>query len=64
MKTNARRAFIWIGTLLVVSGLVLPWLMVIKVVQPTYALCLLAYAGPIVGLFMGLVAVAYRPVSS
>lgn len=47
------RLILAIGFVLVLLGVVLPFLMVLRVVQPTWLLSFLSYAMSLVGLFLG-----------
>jgi len=47
------RLILVIGFVLVLLGVVLPFLMVLRVVQPTWLLSFLSYAMSLVGLFLG-----------
>lgn len=46
--------FILIGFVLVLAGVVFPFLMVIRVIEPSLWLNFLSYGGSVVGLFMGM----------
>jgi hypothetical protein len=50
---------ILIGFLLCLSGVVFPFLMVIKVLESTFLLNFLSYLASIVGLFLGIIGAAY-----
>lgn len=51
-------AFILIGFVLVVSGLVLPFLMVFNVIEASFGLSFLSYGMSITGTFLGLAGAA------
>ena len=46
---------ILIGFVLVVVGAVLPFLMVMRVVEPTFFLSFLSYGASMIGLFLGFI---------
>jgi hypothetical protein len=47
------------GFVLVLIGFILPFLMVLKVVEATFFLSFLAFITSIVGLFLGIIAVGF-----
>jgi Co/Zn/Cd efflux system component len=44
-----------IGFLLLVVGVVVPWLMLLRFVEPSFILSFLAYGSSVGGLFLGLI---------
>lgn len=50
---------ILLGFLLCLSGVVLPFLMVIRVLESTFFLNFLSYTVSILGLFLGIIGAAY-----
>lgn len=50
---------ILLGFLLCLSGVVLPFLMVIRVLESTFFLNFLSYTASILGLFLGIIGAAY-----
>ena len=54
------RVVILIGFVLVLIGAVLPFLMVLDIIQPSFPLCFLAYSASVGGLLLGMVGIAYR----
>ncbi len=52
------RLVILIGFLLVLSGFVLPLLMVMRIIPPNWILSFLSYGASVVGMMMGLVGAA------
>jgi hypothetical protein len=59
MTTMQPRNMIWLGFFLVLAGFVLPMLMVLRVIQPTFAVSFLSFAASIAGLVLGLIGAAY-----
>lgn len=49
------RKLIFLGFLLVLTGFVVPFLMVIKVMEPSFLWGFLSYGASIAGLFLGLI---------
>lgn len=49
---------ILIGFVLLVVGWVLPFLMVMRVIEPTFALAFLAHGASVGGLFLGIIGAA------
>ena len=47
-----------LGFVLVLTGAVLPFLMVVRVIQPNLILSFLSYAASVAGLFLGLIGAA------
>ena len=47
------------GFIMVVLGFVLPFLMIIKIIEPTFFLCFLAYTISFGGVVMGIVGTAF-----
>lgn len=61
MRQMNPRTMIALGFVLVVLGFAFSFLMVLRVIQPSFPLSFLAYAASFVGLFLGLIGVAlYR----
>ncbi|MBN1137794.1 MAG: hypothetical protein JXM73_14495 [Anaerolineae bacterium] len=58
MERNPR-LFFFLGFALVLSGAVLPWLMVLQFVKSTFALNFLAAGASVSGLVLGVIGVAY-----
>ncbi len=58
MKLLTPLRLIVIAFMLLVLGALLPFLMVIRVLQPSFALSFFSYALSLVGLIMGLIGVA------
>jgi hypothetical protein len=58
MKTIITEPKVIIGFCLVIIGWVLPLLMVMQVIQPTFFLCFLSYIASLVGLFLGVIGTA------
>ena len=54
---RASMRFIAIGLPLVLTGFALSFLMVLRVLEPSFALSFLAYAASLLGLLLGLMAV-------
>ncbi|MCS6907337.1 MAG: hypothetical protein RML93_05575 [Anaerolineales bacterium] len=50
---------ILIGFILCLSGVILPFLMVIKVLESTFLLNFLSYIASLLGLFLGIIGAAY-----
>ncbi len=50
---------ILIGFLLCLSGVILPFLMVLKILESTFLLNFLSYTASILGLFLGIIGAAY-----
>ncbi len=44
---------IFVGFVLLLTGVFLPFLMVIRVIQPTFFLCFLSYTASVSGLIVG-----------
>jgi hypothetical protein len=53
------RAIILIGFVLVLLGAVLPFLMVLRIIEPTFPLSFFSFGASVAGLFLGLVGAAY-----
>jgi hypothetical protein len=51
---------IGLGFVLVLAGFVLPFLMVLRVIPPSFALSFFSYAASTAGLFLGLIGVAMQ----
>ncbi|MCX8103935.1 MAG: hypothetical protein N3E42_05845 [Candidatus Bipolaricaulota bacterium] len=60
MKVSHPLRLIVIALVLLLVGALLPFLMVIRIVQPSFALSFLSYAASLVGLVLGLIGVAGR----
>ncbi len=54
MKQRTPLKLISLGVILLLIGFLLPFLMVIRVLQPGFALSFLSYASSLVGLILGL----------
>lgn len=52
MNTNAKK-LIWIGFILLLIGVILPFLMILEIVKATFLLNFLAYGASVSGLFLG-----------
>ncbi|HIC96631.1 TPA: hypothetical protein EYP12_08435 [Candidatus Bipolaricaulota bacterium] len=46
------------GFILVLGGVVLPWLMMIRLIEPNFALCFLSYASSLGGVILGIIGAA------
>jgi hypothetical protein len=57
MNTQAYRLFV-IAVILLVIGAVLPFLMVIRVLESTFFLNFLSYVASVAGLFLGFIGIA------
>ncbi|MGD2041370.1 MAG: hypothetical protein PVH11_11120 [Anaerolineae bacterium] len=55
MIRTSPRALIAIGVLLVVFGFVAPFLMVLRIIEPSLALSFLSHAASVSGLFLGII---------
>jgi di/tricarboxylate transporter len=49
-----------VGLVLVLAGFVLPFLMVMRLIQPNFALSFLSYAASTIGLFLGMIGIAMQ----
>ena len=49
-----------VGLVLVLAGFVLPFLMVMRLIQPSFALSFLSYAASTMGLFLGMIGIAMQ----
>jgi uncharacterized membrane protein len=58
MKLSQATKIILIGFVLVVLGFVLPFLMVLRVIQPNFLLSFFSYAASVVGMFLGFIGAA------
>jgi hypothetical protein len=58
------RTMILVGLVLVVLGFVVPFLMVLKIVEASFALSFLSYGASVVGLLLGLIGAAWYSLSS
>ncbi len=54
------RVIILLGFVLVLTGAILPFLMVLDIIQPSFLLCFLAFGASVGGLLLGMVGIAYR----
>lgn len=52
------RRYLWIAVILLVLGALLPFLMVIRVLQPSFVLSFFSYAMSLTGLILGLWVIA------
>lgn len=55
MMHKSPRAVIAVGFVLVLFGFVAPFLMVLHVIEPSFALSFLSHAASVSGLFLGLI---------
>jgi hypothetical protein len=55
MMHKSPRAVIAVGFALVLFGFVAPFLMVLRVIEPSFALSFLSHAASVSGLFLGLI---------
>jgi hypothetical protein len=53
------RTMIAIGFIMVLLGFVLPFLMVMRVIQPSFPLSFLSYGASVAGVLLGLVGIAW-----
>jgi hypothetical protein len=53
------RAMIALGFVLVLLGVVLPFLMVLRAIPPSFPLSFFSYGASVVGLFLGLIGAAW-----
>jgi len=53
------RAIILIGFVLVLLGAVLPFLMVLRIIEPTFPLSFFSFGAGVAGLLLGVVGAAY-----
>jgi hypothetical protein len=61
MNAMSPRTMIVLGFVLVLLGFLFSFLMVVRIIEPGFALSFLAYAASFAGLFLGLIGVAlYR----
>jgi len=58
------KRMIWIGTLLMVTGVVLPLLMVIKVLESTFFLNFFSYGASVAGMIMATIGLAFITISN
>ena len=49
---------IGIGFILVLAGVVFPWLMVLRIIEPTYTLSFLSFAASVSGVLLGIIGAA------
>ncbi len=59
MMHKSPRAVIAVGFVLVLFGFVAPFLMVLHVIEPSFALSFLSHAASVSGLFLGLIGSAF-----
>ncbi|MFN4218299.1 MAG: hypothetical protein ACK4HB_03350 [Candidatus Bipolaricaulia bacterium] len=59
MRISSPVRLMVIATVLLLLGALLPFLMVMRVVQPSFALSFFSYAASLVGLVLGLIGVAH-----
>jgi hypothetical protein len=59
MRVSAPVRLVVVALVLLLAGALLPFLMVIRVLQPSFALSFLSYALSLVGLVAGLLGVAH-----
>jgi putative copper export protein len=64
MRWLSPKAMIWVGALLMVMGVVLPFLMVIKKLESTFFLNFLSYGASVAGMLMATVGLAYTAISN
>jgi len=55
MMHMSPKAIIAVGFVLVLFGFVAPFLMVLRVIEPSFALSFLSHAASVSGLFLGLI---------
>jgi di/tricarboxylate transporter len=60
MRASSPVRLIVIAFVLLLVGALLPFLMVLRILQPSFALSFLSYAASLVGLVLGLIGVAGR----
>jgi hypothetical protein len=53
-------AIIGLGFVLVLAGFVIPFLMVMRIIQPSFALSFFSYAASTAGLFLGIIGIAMQ----
>ena len=58
MLTEHPRAVIALGFVLVMFGVICPWLMVTRTVVPSFALCFLSFGTSVAGMMLGLIGVS------
>ncbi len=58
MKRSAPLQLLIVATILLLAGAVLPFLMVIRVLEPSFALSFFSYGASLLGLVMGLIGIA------
>lgn len=62
MNIKHPRSLIVIGFLLTLSGAVLPFLMVIKVLESTFFLNFFAFTAQVLGIIVGMIGIAWKAV--
>jgi positive regulator of sigma E activity len=55
MMTLQPRTLIAIGFILVLLGFIFPWLMVLRIIEPTFFLGFFSYGATVSGLFLGMI---------
>jgi hypothetical protein len=60
MKLSRSTWLILIGFLLVLAGAVLPWMMVLHVLESTFFLNFVSFTATVLGLFLGIIGVSER----
>jgi hypothetical protein len=63
MKWLTPKRMIWLGALLMVMGVVLPFLMVIKILESTFFLNFFSYGASVVGMAIATIGLAYTAIS-
>lgn len=58
MRISAPVRLLILATVLLLAGVVLPFLMVIRVLEPSFALSFFSYAASVVGVVTGLIGIA------
>ncbi len=59
MKPLGSRGMVMLGSALVVAGFIIPFLMVIGVMEPTFLVAFLSYAASLGGVIVGLIGAAF-----
>lgn len=59
MSKGSWRKLLWLAIVLLLTGVVLPLLMVIGVLRPTFLLSFLSFGASVSGLFLGSLAVTW-----
>jgi hypothetical protein len=63
MKWLTPKRMIWLGALLMVMGVVLPFLMVIKILESTFFLNFFSYGASVAGMAIATIGLAYTAIS-